>query len=575
MTPASSASGALSGALTRRTFLGVVGTAALAGVAPGALGAAPVFIPATARTRRTIPASWLPEPPPPEQLRALAMAAMDAARRAGADFADIRVGVQRDIDVPPVPSGIALSLTVGYGIRACVDGSWSFQCGDVLTEDAVAQSARDAVAGARAYASVNASLDAAYGRQAAAPWVPVPVATGEWRGPMDIDPFAVPIDDHLRLLGTKNDELGHLDLPAYFVVRGGSWRDDLRVFASTDGAMVTQQLVHGGSGYGGGAHDPRGGHPAVAIDAPGLEWDLAGGFERALSSDLLERGRAGIDDAIRMAELPWRPFTDVGRFPVVFDGASFAKLFGLSVSMALDGDRASGIERDAAGDSFLAPMDEILGASSPLLSPLLTVRSDRALPSPCAVRWDDDGVEAEPYTLIDRGRVVDYQTTRETAAPLASWYARRGQSLRSHGGCVASTPASLPMGSGGHVQIAPTTGRAGRDDLLRELTHGFYIRDARVGATPGLTNLVTAGDPNFLILEVHHGVPVARTVVTTRTAAKMLFGKNLVALGDAETLRTRTVESTKGIPWQTIQYPVTAPAALCKEVDIVGPLGVR
>jgi len=497
---------------------------------------------------------------------------MEAARSAGADFADIRIGVQRGLAVPPVPSGISISLTVGYGVRACVNGCWSFQHGDVLTPDAVVDAARSATAGARVYAGVNAGLDRAYGRQSPAPWAPVPAESGTWNGPMVIDPFEVSIDDHLRLLGTRNDELEHLDLFSHFVVRGGSWQDDLRVFSSTDGAMLTQHVVHGGSGFGGGARDPRHG-PSVAVDVRGLDADLTGGFERAMPSDMLQRGLAGIDDAVRFAELPWRAFTDVGRFPVVFDGASFAKMFGNSMSMALDGDRASGVERDASGGSFLTPLPDILDASEPPCSPRLTVRSDRALPWPCAARWDDDGVATEPFTLIQDGRIVDYHTTRETAPMLADWYAKRGQALRSHGGSVAPTPASVPIGSGGHVQIAPSASRAGRDDLLRELTHGFYIRDVRVGVTPGLTNIVCPGDPDFLILEVRNGVPVARTVVTTRMATRLVFGKNLVALGDAETLRTRTASATKGIPWQWVEYPVTAPAALCKDIDVVGLLG--
>jgi hypothetical protein len=76
-----------------------------------------------------------------------------------------------------------------------------------------------------------------------------------------------------------------------------------------------------------------------------------------------------------------------------------------------------------------------------------------------------------------------------------------------------------------------------------------------------------------LILEIRHGVPVAQTYVTMQVMAESFFQKNLLALGDATTLRTVTVELQKGVPWQTIEHPVTGPAALCKDVEIVKPLG--
>jgi hypothetical protein len=43
----------------------------------------------------------------------------------------------------------------------------------------------------------------------------------------------------------------------------------------------------------------------------------------------------------------------------------------------------------------------------------------------------------------------------------------------------------------------------------------------------------------------------------------------LAALGDASTLGTAMASTPKGMPWQQMVHPVTAPAAHCKEVDIL------
>jgi len=85
---------------TRRQFLSS-GAAALAGLGVStrmASGMATTsrVIPNTAAARRTTHGAWLPEAPDAAVFRALALVAMDAATQAGAEFADIRIGVQRE-----------------------------------------------------------------------------------------------------------------------------------------------------------------------------------------------------------------------------------------------------------------------------------------------------------------------------------------------------------------------------------------------------------------------------------------------------------------------------------------------
>jgi len=527
-----------------------------------------IRIPRSKKTGRVHPQAWLPDPPRAEQLRALAGVAMEAARSAGADFADIRIGVQRHIVVPQAGFSPNTGMSVGYGVRAWINGTWSFQHGNLFTNDAVAAAARSAVAGARTYAAVNQQLAQHFDAPVSA-WAPAPVVTGEWRAPMEIDPFQVPLDDYFLVLGTLVDTTApawRLAVSAFAL----GWRAETRVFASTSGSMVTQEFLYGGAtprgvaGIAGGI----GGEGGVEIDVPGPGPVIGGGFETVLDPNLVSRVMAGMDDAIRWRELPERNFTDVGRFPILFDGAATAGLIGYTMNLALDGDRVSGLEADASGGSFLSPAADILGASSPQCSPLLTMTADRALPSAMAVQWDDDGVVPEPYALIDAGHVVDYHTTRETAPMLADWYRHRGQPLRSHGTAVAPTPASIPMGSCAHVHVTPSKGRTNVEDMMREISHGFFVRGGEPNVSPELT-LGTMGSRD-LVLEIQRGVPVARTYVPLQFATKTLLNKNLLALGGANTARTATIVVEKGMPWQDIQQLVTAPSALCKDVDVVG-----
>jgi len=535
-------------------------------------------IPATAPSRRTTPAAWIPESLPDDQLRALALAGVEAARAAGADFADIRIGVQRGISVSAHPQLPMVSLACGYGVRAWIDGTWSFQHGNVMTPESVAMTARGAVAGARRNAATNGRL-AAYRtsllakgmRDVTSAWAAAPAVTGEWTMPVEIDPFTVPIDDYHRILGSLANPLAPATVYAAAIARAQllEWHGETRIFASSDGSLVTQRRMTGGVQLS-SVSRLIGEVPPTDIE---LRDDtlsaLCGGFESVLRPAPLAALEPLYDAVVRWHELPAVRFDDVGRFPVVLDGKTSAALIGTTLDAALDGDRVAGFESDAAGDSFLSPAEDILRAEAPQLSPLLSMHANRALPSPTAVQWDDDGVTPEPYTLVDRGRVVDFHTTRESAPMMTEWYASRGKPLRSHGTSVASNPTDVPRGTGGHLTVSAATGRTTLDALVRELDHGFLVVHGAVYSTPGLSAGTVRLDPyDGVVLEIRRGVPVARVAPKLEFKTVSALGKNLLALGDASTVNTTNVGAMKGIPWTESIQRITAPAMLCKDFDI-------
>ena len=83
----------------------------------------------------------------------LMMAALDAAKRGGASFADVRIGRQRQNFVftrEQQIQNVVDTDTLGCGVRALVDGSWGFAATRQLTRDHVTNAARQAVAIAKA-----------------------------------------------------------------------------------------------------------------------------------------------------------------------------------------------------------------------------------------------------------------------------------------------------------------------------------------------------------------------------------------------------------------------------------------
>jgi hypothetical protein len=103
------------------------------------------------------------------------------------------------------------------------------------------------------------------------------------------------------------------------------------------------------------------------------------------------------------------------------------------------------------------------------------------------------------------------------------------------------------------------------DDFIRDMTHGFVIRSGWADPEPGLTaGVCEAGS----VLEVERGKIVARTGISLQFATKALLTSKLLALGDDTTVRSDIISTVKGVPWQQVTYPATAPAAFCKDVEV-------
>src|SRR5687768_8383741 len=133
------------------------------------------------------------------QERELAFVALDAARAAGATYADVRVGRNRSQSVTTREqqiTGLADNETMGMGIRVIAGGSWGFVATNLLTSDDVVGAARQAVAQARANAVARLQ--------------PVELAPaevhrdGQWSSPVGIDPFEIAIEDKVSLLFAVN-----------------------------------------------------------------------------------------------------------------------------------------------------------------------------------------------------------------------------------------------------------------------------------------------------------------------------------------------------------------------------------
>src|SRR3954447_20114725 len=128
--------------MKRREFV-LQGTALAAGLTAGS-ALLPGMLSATAPREQ-----WLDDP----ESKALALRAVDAARSAGAAYADVRISRSRQQALGTRERQITFfndSDTYGFGVRVLANGAWGCAASREVTADEVVRVARQAVAQARA-----------------------------------------------------------------------------------------------------------------------------------------------------------------------------------------------------------------------------------------------------------------------------------------------------------------------------------------------------------------------------------------------------------------------------------------
>jgi TldD protein len=349
----------------------------------------------------------------------------------------------------------AASESDGLGVRVRVGGGWGF----AATRDMSAAGADAALARALAIAEAQPA-------GAATPLAPVEAASGHWASPHAVDPFDVPLEDKLDLLFAAEAALrpeGGDKRIVRSVASVRAWRER-KAFASTEGAACTQELVATGAGIGAWASDGR---ELQVRSYPLAHGGLfaAAGWEHVLALDLCGHGPRVSAEAIELLTAPECP---EGVTTIVLDGEQLSLQVHESVGHALELDRILLGEASYAGTSWVQAED--IGRAR-FGSEHMTVVADATLPGALgSFGWDDEGVPASRYPLVERGILRAALSNRESAAALG---------LERSGGCArADGFARQPIVRMTNVSIEP--GDAGSlEDLIADTDEGVYFETNR------------------------------------------------------------------------------------------------
>ncbi|MBT9393052.1 TldD/PmbA family protein [Hymenobacter sp. NST-14] len=403
----------------------------------------------------------------------LADAALNAAKAAGATYADVRIGRYLNQGVftrEKQVQNIVSSESFGAGVRVLAGGTWGFASTNTVTEAGIAKAAQLAVQIAKANSKVQKEQ------------VKLAPQKGQgevsWKAPIQRNAFEVPIKEKVDLLLAAN--AAAMDNGASFVNSVLFQVNEQKYFASTDGSYIDQDIHRIFPTFGVTVVDRSSGkfRSRQALSSPmGLGYEyLSPKAEDKLpgpqGSDVIgyRNSYDMLEDAARAAKQAKQKLTaksvTAGKYDLVLDPHHLGLTIHESVGHPLELDRVLGYEANYAGTSFATL--EWKAKNQPYGSKQVNIVADKRQPGSLgAVGWDDEGVPTKEWMLIDQGKLVDYQKIRDQAHIV--------NQQESDGCCYSQSWQDVQFQRMPNVSLKPGTQKLSVDEMVKNVDKGIYI----------------------------------------------------------------------------------------------------
>ncbi len=386
-------------------------------------------------------------------MREACAAAVDAALGAGASYADARAILRRSQSVG-TRNGRVVTLTdaesEGIGVRVLVGGSWGFACDRRLDRTG----AREAALRACAFA-------AAAGGNGARALAPLDAGSGTFRPPVEIDPFTVSLEDKVALCLRAEEGMRSPEVK----VSQASVRalQERKLFLSSDGAEIDQELVESGGGIDATAVSDDGIVQQRSYPSAHVGSSSQAGWEYVVGLDLEREAPRVAEQAAQLLRADECPG---GVTTVVIDHEQMQLQVHESVGHPTELDRVYGTEAAYAGTSFLHPDD--LGTLR-YGSEHMNITADPTTPGGLGTfGFDDEGVPAARVPIVAAGVLSGFLTSRETAAKIGHG---AGGSMRADGW------QRMPLVRMTNLHLEPGSGTV--EELISEVPEGLYLETNR------------------------------------------------------------------------------------------------
>jgi len=384
--------------------------------------------------------------------------ALEKTRETGATYSDARIVHAKSERITVrkgAVSGVNYNETSGIGIRTIIDGAWGFASTPDLEPEAVRKAARTACAIAKASARCK-KRDVELSDEA-------PVRA-RYRTPEKIDPFAVKLEDKIGLL-LDADKLLRSNPKVRLSDASLVFHRTEKVFASSEGAFIEQELTESGGGITATAVKPgevqsrsypngrSGGHKAA-------------GYEFIERMGFLDQAERLSKEAADLLEAPQCPSVET---TLLLHGSCLALQIHESVGHPVELDRALGSEVGMAGASFATP--DRLGKLQ-YGSEIVNLTADATAREGLGTfGYDDDGVPAQAVPIVRDGLFVGYLSSRDTAPAIGR---------KSAGAARATSWNKIPLVRMTNVNLDP--GDVTKDEIIRDTKDGILMEGMGSGS---------------------------------------------------------------------------------------------
>jgi len=330
---------------------------------------------------------------------------IDYLKKKKVDYADIRLQkkLAESIKVKNKNvESISRNEDQGFGIRVINSGSWGFASSSVTTEAEMKRVANKAIQIAKASA-ITKKENVVLAEQES--------FVDKYQSFYQLDPFTVPLDRKIELLLNSTQILSKSKKIKVAEGYMGFYKTD-KVFASTEGAYITQAILESGAGIFATAVDDG---EVQRRSYPGSHTgDFATrGYEFIQEMRFLENAERTREEAIQLLSADPCPDTTT---TLIITGPQIALQIHESCGHPTELDRVLGTEISLAGGSFLT-LDKL--SKLRYGSDKVSITADATVPGGLGTfGYDDEGVKAQRSFLVKDGLFVGYLTSRETAPVL-------------------------------------------------------------------------------------------------------------------------------------------------------------
>ena len=483
--------------------------------------------------------------------------ALDLATALGAEYADVRlipISITEDISVKNgVVENLEYSEGAGFGVRVLHQGVWGFASSSTISQKELER----VVELAMNIAKASAMTKQRESRLASALiW-----KRARYVSPVHVDPFKVSLEEKVDLL-VKAHQLMRQSSSKVKVTEGDlSFNRTQKLFVSTEGTNIFQEVITSGGGISSKAVE--GEEVQVRSYPNSFRGNYATrGYEFIEAMELLKHAPRVAQEAEELLSAPNCPEMETS---VILMPNQLCLQIHESVGHAIELDRILGTEITYAGGSFLTPMLDRMIGSYRYGSPLVNITADATLEGGLgSFGFDDEGVEAQKFPVLQEGILKNLLTSRETVAEANE---KVGRTLfESSNGCMrASFSNRIPLirmtnlymepGETPLQQIIEST----ENGLLLDTNYSWSIDDLRKNFSFGME----------VAREIKNGKVGRLFRNSLYTGITPVFWNSCDAVSDRDTYEMYgTPNCGKGQPGQVMFVGHAAPAARFGKIKV-------